>query len=57
MVSQTGYQRVSLIKMKRVKCKIFSRVVGYMRPTDCWNDGKKSEFDQRKCFQLNQIGG
>jgi anaerobic ribonucleoside-triphosphate reductase len=35
---------------KRTKCEVWSRVVGYMRPTAQWNEGKKSEFLDRKMF-------
>ena len=33
-----------------MKCEIFSRVVGYHRPVQQWNKGKKEEFKQRKEF-------
>ncbi|MDR1438115.1 MAG: ribonucleoside triphosphate reductase [Puniceicoccales bacterium] len=29
-------------------CEVYSRVVGYVRPVQQWNDGKQSEFRQRK---------
>ena len=32
------------------KCEIYSRVVGYLRPVDQWNDGKQSEFRIRQTF-------
>lgn len=32
------------------KCEVYSRIVGYLRPVDQWNDGKKSEFEMRKTF-------
>ena len=32
------------------KCEVYSRVVGYLRPVDQWNDGKQEEFKQRKMF-------
>ncbi len=32
------------------KCEVYSRVVGYLRPVDQWNDGKQSEFKIRKKF-------
>ena len=35
---------------KRQKCEVFARVVGYMRPVDQWNDGKASEYEDRKTF-------
>jgi len=37
---------------KRTKCEIYSRVVGYLRPVDNWNEGKKSEFKKRKVFSV-----
>jgi ribonucleoside-triphosphate reductase len=30
--------------------EIYSRVVGYLRPVDQWNDGKQAEFNIRKTF-------
>ena len=33
-----------------MKCEIFSRVVGYMRPVHQWNKGKKEEFKDRVEF-------
>ncbi len=32
------------------RCEVYSRVVGYMRPVQDWNDGKQKEFEQRKMF-------
>jgi ribonucleoside-triphosphate reductase len=32
------------------KCEIYSRVVGYFRPVEQWNDGKQAEFNIRKKF-------
>jgi len=31
-------------------CEIYSRVVGYLRPINQWNTGKKEEFKMRKLF-------
>lgn len=31
-------------------CEVYSRVVGYLRPVQQWNKGKKSEYAQRKPF-------
>ena len=31
-------------------CEIYSRVVGYLRPVDQWNDGKQAEFNIRRTF-------
>ncbi len=41
-------------ELKRTKCEIYSRVVGYLSPVNRWNDGKKSEFDDRKEFNVNK---
>lgn len=30
--------------------EVYSRIVGYMRPVNQWNDGKRAEFDDRKLF-------
>jgi anaerobic ribonucleoside-triphosphate reductase len=32
------------------KCEVYSRVVGYLRPVNQWNDGKQAEFQKRKTF-------
>lgn len=31
-------------------CEVYSRVVGYLRPVAQWNDGKQTEFKDRKLF-------
>ncbi len=31
-------------------CEVYSRVVGYLRPVDQWNDGKQAEFSIRRTF-------
>jgi anaerobic ribonucleoside-triphosphate reductase len=31
-------------------CEVYSRVVGYLRPVDQWNDGKQAEFFSRKTY-------
>ncbi len=29
-------------------CEVYSRIVGYLRPVDQWNDGKRAEYGDRK---------
>lgn len=41
-------------EFKRQKCEVYSRVVGYIRPVQQWNDGKVSEFKKRKTFKLTE---
>jgi anaerobic ribonucleoside-triphosphate reductase len=36
-------------------CEVYSRVVGYLRPVDQWNDGKQAEFAIRKTFDKSTI--
>jgi len=31
-----------------MKCEVYSRIVGYYRPVQQWNDGKQQEFAERK---------
>ncbi|MFP4116002.1 MAG: ribonucleoside triphosphate reductase [Candidatus Aenigmatarchaeota archaeon] len=35
---------------ERTKCEVYSRIVGYLRPTEQWNPGKQEEFDDRADF-------
>lgn len=35
---------------KQQECEVFSRIVGYLRPVNQWNDGKQEEFGERKLF-------
>lgn len=37
--------------MKKVPCEVYSRVVGYYRPVQSWNEGKKEEFKDRLEFE------
>lgn len=34
------------------ECEVFSRVVGYIRPVNQWNEGKKTEFKTRTNFVI-----
>jgi len=36
-------------------CEVYSRVVGYLRPVDQWNDGKQAEFAMRKTFDRSTV--
>lgn len=33
-------------------CEVYSRVVGYLRPVQQWNHGKKTEFAERRTYAL-----
>lgn len=34
------------------KCNVYSRVVGYLRPVQNWNDGKIEEYRLRKNYDV-----
>jgi ribonucleoside-triphosphate reductase len=33
-------------------CEVYSRIVGYLRPVNQWNNGKKEEFNLRRTYRL-----
>ena len=37
------------------KCEVYSRIVGYFRPVDQWNDGKQAEFSIRRTFDKSVL--
>ena len=39
------------LKDKRQKCMVYTRVMGYHRPVESFNIGKKSEHKERKYFK------
>ncbi len=36
------------------KTEVYSRVVGYIRPIQQWNEGKQHEFNQRKTYRVTE---
>ena len=37
---------------KRTKCDVYSRVVGWITPTKCYNKGKAAEYKDRLTYKL-----
>lgn len=35
---------------QRVRCEVWTRVMGYHRPVAAWNPGKQAEHQQRRFF-------
>ena len=33
-------------------CEVYSRIVGYLRPVQQWNEGKVQEFQERENFKI-----
>jgi len=43
-------------RLCRQETEVYSRVVGYLRPIKQWNEGKRSEFDNRRNFRVGKRG-
>lgn len=43
-------KEVKLDDAERQECEIWTRVMGYFRPVEAFNVGKKSEYAERVCF-------
>lgn len=39
----------------KVPCEVYSRIVGYLRPIQNWNQGKAQEFADRKMFDISEV--
>lgn len=54
MKSQSNQQVLQLHEELRTKCLVYTRVMGYHRPVESFNIGKKGEHRQRKHFVENK---
>ena len=43
---------IKLDDSERTQCEVWTRVMGYHRPTTSFNPGKQSEFKERKWYRL-----
>ncbi|MDO5531117.1 anaerobic ribonucleoside-triphosphate reductase [Sutterella sp.] len=43
-------ETIELKDNERQKCEVWTRVMGYHRPVQSFNIGKKGEFQERVCF-------
>jgi len=43
-----------MTKSTKVPCEVYSRIVGYLRPVQNWNDAKRQEFEDRQVYNLPQ---
>jgi len=43
-------------KQKKVPCEVYSRVTGYLRPVQNWNDGKRQEWEDRQFYSMKASG-
>ncbi|SFZ99031.1 hypothetical protein MNB_SV-5-945 [hydrothermal vent metagenome] len=44
-------ERLEAMNSKRTKCIVYTRVMGYHRPIESFNIGKKGEHRERKFFE------
>jgi len=44
------WKKIGDDNMTKTKCEVYSRVVGYIRPVQQWNDSKQAEFHDRLKF-------
>ena len=47
-------EEIVLKDEERQPCEVWTRVMGYFRPVDAFNIGKKSEYAERKCFNISK---
>ena len=44
-------------KKKKVLCEVYSRIVGYLRPVQNWNEGKRQEVEDRQTYRIKALSG
>jgi anaerobic ribonucleoside-triphosphate reductase len=42
------------LESQRTRCEVYSRVVGYIRPVNQWNEGKQAEYEDRLTFNCEE---
>lgn len=45
-------KKLEKVRVIAIPCEVYSRIVGYFRPVQFWNDGKRQEFEERKEIKL-----
>ena len=50
MTEEKKLDDVKLTDEERQPCEVWTRVMGYHRPVQSFNTGKKGEFEERVCF-------
>lgn len=46
---------IKLNDNERQRCEVWTRVMGYHRPVQSYNIGKKGEFEERKYFTETKV--
>ena len=55
MTEPSNAEILELLKDKRIKCIVYTRVMGYHRPVEGFNLGKKGEHKERVKFVERDI--
>lgn len=55
-MSQQEQNDIKLKDSERQPCEVWTRVMGYHRPVQSFNIGKKGEFEGRKYFVESKCG-
>lgn len=54
MTKQEIQKEIEKLKKEEVECRGTPCEVGYLRPVQNWNKGKKDEFAMRKTFNVER---
>lgn len=54
-LAMTNSEILEDLQEKRTKCVVYSRVMGYHRPVEGFNIGKKCEHKERAFFEENKL--
>ena len=38
-----------------IPCEVYSRIVGYVRPVQQWNEGKQQEWQDRRVYDFPEV--
>ena len=57
ILKQIAELKAAKAEVKGTNCEVYSRVVGYLRPVQNWNKGKKEEFAMRKTYERSCVCG
>ena len=55
-MTEQKQDEIVLKDSERQRCEVWTRVMGYHRPVQSFNVGKKGEFAERKYFQESKCG-
>ena len=50
----TEQTKIELSDSERQPCEVWTRVMGYFRPSNFYNNGKLQEFKDRKYFSISK---